>query len=201
MVSICPMLISVDKKEFGHIASVINFNIIIMCLVGEKLHLSCHLQNVCQALLASPLSADIPPSPTLTISSLHGCSSEREVIFPGPFSPRSRTFSPPSYSDCDDTASLASSSSATVVSKRKFSIPDSWPPSIMACLQQTTEEEQRRALTPPIRNEIVRVVATQMFCYDPKPQKDFCTLVAKKLVAKYPFMQDTGEKVSGYVSY
>jgi len=39
-----------------------------------------------------------------------------------------------------------------------------------------------------------------MFCYDPKPQKDFCTDVAKMLVKKYPFMRDVGERVSGYVS-
>lgn len=40
-----------------------------------------------------------------------------------------------------------------------------------------------------------------MFCYDPKPKKEFCTLVAKKLVKKYQFMKDTGEKVSGYGSW
>ena len=139
-----------------------------------------------------------PASPVFaqsTASSLRS-SSEREIV--SPFSPHSPMFSPPSFSDYDDASSVASSSST--VSKQKFSIPDSWPPSIMACIQQPTEEERRRALTPLIRNEIVRVVTTQMFCYDPKPRKDFCTLVAKKLVAKYPFMKDTGERVSGYVS-
>lgn len=55
-------------------------------------------------------------------------------------------------------------------------------------------------MTPLVRNEIVRVLATQMFCINPKPHKEFCTLVAKKLVAKYSFMKDTGERVSGYVS-
>ena len=55
-------------------------------------------------------------------------------------------------------------------------------------------------LGPLVRNEIVRVLATQMFCYNPKPQKEFCTVVAKNLIARYPFMKDTGEKVSGYVS-
>ena len=90
-------------------------------------------------------------------------------------------------------------SSASEV-KSKFAIPDSWPPSIMSCIGQSTEEEQKRALGPLVRNEVVRVLATQMFCYDPKPKKEFCTLVAKKLVKKYQFMKDTGEKVSGYVS-
>lgn len=71
----------------------------------------------------------------------------------------------------------------------------------MSCIQQPTEEEQRRALGPLVRNEIVRVLATQMFCFDPKPKKEFCTLVAKKLVKKYRFMKDVGEKVTGYVSH
>ena len=95
---------------------------------------------------------------------------------------------------------MSVASSVSAVDKTKFSIPDSWPPSIMACIRQSTEEEQRRALGPLVRNEIVRVLATQMFCYDPKPQKEFCTAVAKKLVKRYCFMKDTGEKVSGYVS-
>ena len=51
-----------------------------------------------------------------------------------------------------------------------------------------------------MRNEIVRTLATQMFCYDPKPRKDFCMEVAKMLVRKYPFMRDMGERVSGYVT-
>lgn len=52
-----------------------------------------------------------------------------------------------------------------------------------------------------MRNEVVRTLATQMFCYDAKPQKDFCNQVTKKLVRKYPFMMDVGEKVSGYGSW
>ena len=70
----------------------------------------------------------------------------------------------------------------------------------MACIQQPTEEEQRHALKPPVRNEIVRVLATQIFCIDPKPKRDLITAVAKNLTKKYPFMKDVGEKVSGYVS-
>jgi len=71
----------------------------------------------------------------------------------------------------------------------------------MTCLRKDTEEEQRQALVPGIRNEIVRDLVSQMFSFDPKPQKDFCTQVAKLLVKKYPFMRDVGQKVSGYVSY
>ena len=40
-----------------------------------------------------------------------------------------------------------------------------------------------------------------MYCFEKKkPQKEFCTIVAKKLVNKHCFMKDIGEKVSGYVS-
>ena len=38
-------------------------------------------------------------------------------------------------------------------------------------------------------------------CYvDPKPNSTFASVVANKLVRKYPFMKDIGSKVSGYVS-
>ena len=71
----------------------------------------------------------------------------------------------------------------------------------MQCIHKPTEEEKRRAMGPLVRNEIVRVLATQMYCHDTKlPQKEFCTLVVKMLVKKYSFMKDFGEKMSGYVN-
>lgn len=70
----------------------------------------------------------------------------------------------------------------------------------MNCITKDTEEQQRQALVPKIRNEIVRDLVSQMFSFDPKPQKEFCAHVAKMLVKKYPFMRDVGLKVSGYVS-
>lgn len=118
-----------------------------------------------------------------------------------PFSPSPASASRTGTSDVDDTASTVSvASSASSAEKGKVAIPDSWPPAIMACIQQPSEEEQKRTLTPLLRNEIVRVLATQIFCVEPNPKKELITLVAKKLVAKYTFMRDTGEKVSGYVS-
>ena len=69
----------------------------------------------------------------------------------------------------------------------------------MACINQSNEDQQKRALTPSVRNEIVRDVVAQMYSHILKPQKPFCTQVAEMLVKKYPFMRDTG-KVSGYVS-
>lgn len=64
----------------------------------------------------------------------------------------------------------------------------------------SSDEKRSRALGPLIRNEVVRVLATQIFCYTMKPNEVFCTEVAKMLVKTYPFMRDKGERVSGYVS-
>jgi hypothetical protein len=99
--------------------------------------------------------------------------------------------------ESDDSLSI---SSATALS-REFQIPDSWPPSIMQCVDQENDEERKRLLVPSIRNEIVRVLATNMFCHNPNPRKEFCTNVAKMLVKKHKFMKDVGDRVSGYVSY
>lgn len=97
--------------------------------------------------------------------------------------------------ESDDTMSVAST-----LNPQMFSLPQFWPPSIQACINMSSDEERSRALGPLIRNEVVRVLATQMFCYTMKLNKVFCTEVAKMLVKKYPFMRDKGEKVSGYVS-
>ena len=69
----------------------------------------------------------------------------------------------------------------------------------MDCIQKTTEEEQRQALVPKIRNEIIRDLVSQMFSFNSRPQKEFCSEVAKLLVRKHKFMRDVGHKVSGYV--
>ena len=110
-------------------------------------------------------------------------------------------FSPlgsPSNDSESDTTSLTSATS--LLHQNKFVIPDSWPPVIMACINQPSLEERRKHLTNSVRNEIVRVLSVQMFCYSPKPGKGFCTQVSQMLVKKYKFMKDTGERVSGYVS-
>lgn len=70
----------------------------------------------------------------------------------------------------------------------------------MQCLQRDTDEERRLELDTSRRNEVVRDLVTQMFAFDPKPNSAFAAVVAKKLVRKYPFMKDIGDKVSGYVS-
>ena len=109
-----------------------------------------------------------------------------------PFSPRS--------SDCDDLFSVHSIGSSVSSSKGKFTIPSTWRPTIMDCIHKVTIEDQRRALTPSLRNEIVRDLVTSMFSYKNNPDKAFCTQAAKMLVSKYKFLEDLGDKVSGYVS-
>ena len=61
-----------------------------------------------------------------------------------PFSPPSKPFSPP---ESDDGVSVVSSASAL---HHKFTIPDTWRPSIMVCIQQPTDEERKMQLTPKI---------------------------------------------------
>ena len=96
----------------------------------------------------------------------------------------------------DDNISISSASD-----QGKFVIPDSWPPAIMQCIKLPSDEDRKLALVPSVRNEIVRVLANNMFCHDPNPNKEFCTRVAKLLVKKFKFMKDVGEHVSGYVSF
>ena len=70
----------------------------------------------------------------------------------------------------------------------------------MACIQAPSIEEKKKNLTVSIRGEISRDLVTQMYAFKQKPDRSFCTYVAKCLVKKYPFMMDTGRNVSGYVS-
>ena len=70
----------------------------------------------------------------------------------------------------------------------------------MGCIRAGSTEDQKKMLTPSIRNEIVRDLVSQMYAVKLKPDRAFCTLVAKSLVKKYQFLKDTGENVSGYVS-
>ena len=97
----------------------------------------------------------------------------------------------------DDDISLTSASSFNL---KDFTIPSCWPPRIMDCMKLATDRDRKRALTPSVRNEIVRVLASNMFCHNPNPNKDFCSKVVKMLVKKYKFLCDVGDNVSGFVS-
>ena len=71
----------------------------------------------------------------------------------------------------------------------------------MQCINAPTQSDKKKLLTASVRGEISRDLVTQMHAYKAKPDRAFCTTVAKLLVKKYPFMNDVGQNVSGYVSY
>lgn len=153
---------------------------------------------VCMGLVLTQVEADLltPPSPQPSQSLMTTVYQSTPL---SPLSPGSSLASPELISSPGETDDTLSLSSASALSKQ-FKIPDSWPPSIMQCITQESEEERKRLVVPSIRNEIVRVLATNMFCHDPHPRKDFCTKVAKMLIKKYNFLRDVGDNVSGYVS-
>lgn len=70
----------------------------------------------------------------------------------------------------------------------------------MSAINGEGDAEQRKRLTPDIRNAIVRDLVSTMYAHMSQPNKDFCTQVAKQLVGKYSFMRDAGTNVIGYVS-
>ena len=72
----------------------------------------------------------------------------------------------------------------------------------MACLTAGDDEDRSKLPTHSVRNEIVRDLVTQMYSVNPRPNKSFCTLAAKKLVNKYKFLADVDKsgKATGYVS-
>lgn len=82
----------------------------------------------------------------------------------------------------------------------KFVLPTQWRPSVMQIIQKKDDNEKRRILTPEIRNAIVRDLVSSMHAYRSQPNKEFCTVVAKRLVGQYPFMKDAGSAISGFVS-
>ena len=141
-----------------------------------------------------------PVSPTTSQLTPALTTMGNQSIQASPLSPCSSEMSSeliPSPSQSFDSVSISSASGLS----KEFKIPDSWTPSIMQCINQENEEERKRSLVPSIRNEIVRILATNMFCHDPQPHKDCCTRVAKMLVKKYKFLKDVGDHVSGYVSF
>ena len=71
----------------------------------------------------------------------------------------------------------------------------------MHCISRETEEGRQLELDTSISNEIVRDLVTQMFTMDPKPSSSFATDVVRKLVRKYPFINDVDPKVSEFVRH
>ena len=80
--------------------------------------------------------------------------------------------------ETDDTVSIASSASNI---QSDLKIPDLWRPSVMQCINAPTPAEQKKLLTHSLRGEISRDVVTQMHAFKSKPDRAFCTTVAKLL--------------------
>ena len=68
----------------------------------------------------------------------------------------------------------------------------------MQRLRKETDEELLLQTDTSRLNKIVRDLVTQMFAIYPKPNSTFASVVANKIVRKYPFMKDIGSKVSGF---
>ena len=119
-----------------------------------------------------------------------------DPISPTPVSTPGSTILTEPFSPCLSTISSSSSNDPDM-----FTLTQSWRPSVMNAISGKDEHEQRKQLTPDVRNAIVRDLITTMYAYMSKFNKSFCTKVAKALVKKYSFMKDVGTGVSGYVSF
>ena len=64
----------------------------------------------------------------------------------------------------------------------------------MQRLRKVTDEERLLQVDTYRQNKIVMDLVTQMFAIDPKPISTFRSVVANKLVKKYPFMKDIGSR-------
>ena len=96
-----------------------------------------------------------------------------------------------------DTVLRASTSSPTPGGVCNFSatvssliIPENWRPEVMQSIIN-------RFILDSTRNEMVRVLANPLFSLSPKPTRQQCNEMAKRLILKYPSTKD--ELGNGYV--
>ena len=55
----------------------------------------------------------------------------------------------------------------------------------MYTIEAADENEQRKRLTPDVRNDSLRPSFNHMYAHMSQPNEDFCTRVAMQLVQKY----------------
>ena len=65
-----------------------------------------------------------------------------------------------------------------------------WRPIVYA-VKDEGDPERRKQLTPELYHEIARGIISTMYAYTCYPNKAFFADVAKQLMHKYPFMNDT----------
>ena len=80
---------------------------------------------------------------------------------------------------------------STPKSKDDIEIPDHWRPEIEGCIID-------KRFSSSSRNEIVRILVSQLFCRTTKPTRVQCENLARKFILKYPFAKD--DLGNGYVS-
>ena len=84
----------------------------------------------------------------------------------------------PSMSGSDDGSPIFCLSYGS--GKTRPKIPDMWRPSIMAVLNDFSDEDKAKKLSGVLRSEITLDLVTQMYTCVEKIDKPFCTNVAKK---------------------
>ena len=68
----------------------------------------------------------------------------------------------------------------------------------MSIINEKDEQKQKRMMTVTVQHAMVRDLVSTMYAHTSEPRRQYCTMVARALVKKYPFMKDAG--MSGYVS-
>ncbi len=81
--------------------------------------------------------------------------------------------------------------STTPKSQDKVLIPEHWRPEVECCIRE-------KHLNDSSRNEIVRVLVSQLFSVTTKPTRAQCEDLGRKFIMKYPFSKD--DLGNGYVS-
>ena len=67
------------------------------------------------------------------------------------------------------------------------------------CFSSTVMESlEKNSMEPNIRSAFTRELIVHMTSYGVRPSTNFCSVVARKVVLKYPFLRDSVG--SGYVS-
>lgn len=86
-------------------------------------------------------------------------------------------------SDCSSIALGTSVSVTSEDSAGVSEIPTLWKPDVNACIE-------KKILSDGARDEIVRRLVDILFSKHPKPTRDDCVALARKLILVYPWMKD-----------
>lgn len=74
---------------------------------------------------------------------------------------------------------------------QNYSLPKAFSSAVMGALQ-------KKQMEPKVRSAFVRELVVHMTSYGIRPPRPFCSLVARRIILKYPFLRDAVG--NGYVS-